>query len=471
MIQIDRDLAPPDLLPSINHLFEASAKKIRKLDKRWDPSKGTPVFTVRGEYTSRGWTEWTQGFQFGSALLQFEATGDEEFLDVGRRATVSVMAPHLSHTGVHDHGFNNVSTYGNLLRMMTEGTIPENEWERNFYEVALKVSGAVQASRWTSIPDEQGMMNRLGYIYSFNGPHSLFSDTVRSLRSLAVSHLLGHRLMGENDRKIHLLHRLLQHAETTARFNIYFGSGRDIYDVRGRVAHESIFNISDGRYRCPSTQQGYSPFSTWTRGLAWILCGFAEELEFLQTLPASNFLHYDGKPVVLARGQEVAEAVADFFIQHTPTDGIPYWDTGAPGLAKMGDYLNRPAQLFNDYEPVDSSAAVISAQGLLRLGRYLREHGGTTHAAKASTYWQAGLTVAKTALAQPYLSPDPKHEGLILHTVYHRPNGWDYVPPGRKVPCGESSMWGDYHARELALMLKREAEGKPWMTFFAVRRA
>src|SRR5215213_1602794 len=286
MIQIDRDLTPADLLPSVSHLFEASAKKIRKLGKRWDPAKGTPVFTVKGEYTSRGWTEWTQGFQFGSALLQFEAAGDEEFLDFGRPATVSVMAPHLSHTGVHDHGFNNASTYGNLLRMMTEGAIHENEWERNFYEVALKVSGAVQASRWTSIPDEQGMMNRLGYIYSFNGPHSLFADTVRSLRSLAVSHLLGHRLMGENDRRIDLLHRMLQHAETTARFNVYFGNGRDAYDVRGRVAHESIFNLNDGRYRCPSTQQGYSPFSTWTRGLAWMLCGFAEELEFLQTLPA-----------------------------------------------------------------------------------------------------------------------------------------------------------------------------------------
>ena len=76
-----------------------------------------------------------------------------------------------------------------------------------------------------------------------------------------------------------------QHAETTARFNVYFGRGRDAYDVRGRVAHESIFNLNDGSYRCPSTQQGYSPFTTWTRGLAWILCGYAEQLEFLATLP------------------------------------------------------------------------------------------------------------------------------------------------------------------------------------------
>ena len=65
--------------------------------------------------------------------------------------TVEVMAPHISHTGVHDHGFNNVSTYGNLLRLMNEGKIPFNEWEKNFYALAIKISGAVQASRWTVI--------------------------------------------------------------------------------------------------------------------------------------------------------------------------------------------------------------------------------------------------------------------------------------------------------------------------------
>ena len=48
-----------------------------------------------------------------------------------------------------------------------------------------------------------------------------------------------------------------------------------------RTAHESIFNVKDGNFRCPDTQQGYSGFSTWTRGLAWAMCGFAEQLEWL----------------------------------------------------------------------------------------------------------------------------------------------------------------------------------------------
>ncbi len=143
---------------------------------------------------------------------------------------------------------------------------------------------------------------------------------------------------------------------------------------------------------------------------------------------------------------------------------MPYWDTGAPGLAKLGDYLGRAADPFNAHEPVDSSAAAIAAQGLLRLGHYLRKRGETE---AGERYRQAGLTVAATLFSEPYLSADPGHQGLLLHSVYHRPNGWDHIPAGFHVPCGESSMWGDYHARELALYLQRMIEGGPYLTFFA----
>jgi unsaturated chondroitin disaccharide hydrolase len=456
VLRIDTSLTAKKLLPAVQTVFSLSAKKIDRLERRWRPEAGAPVFTVKGKYTARGWTEWTQGFQFGSAILQFDATNDRAFLESGCAATLQRMASHVSHIGVHDHGFNNVSTYGNLLRLWRERRTSPNSWERNFYELALKVSGAIQAARWTQLTPE------LGYIYSFNGPHSLFSDTVRSLRALALAHHLGHCLMGERDTRISLLDRLLQHAETTARYNVYFGNGRDIYDVRGRVAHESIFNLNDGSYRCPSTQQGYSPFSTWTRGQAWILCGYAEQLKFLETLHAGELAGAGGKAAVLRRFQEVATAVADFWIERTPTDGIPYWDTGAPGLRHLRNHLDRAADPFNEHEPVDSSAAVIAAQGLLRLGNYL---SGRSEARLGRRYRQAALTIAKHLFDDPYLSRDDKHEGLILHSVYHRPNGWDCVPPGARVPHGESSMWGDYHARELALMVLREATHQPYYAF------
>src|SRR3954469_13861827 len=266
MIHIDRQRTPNDLLGAIDRFFDISAGKIHSLERSWTPSSGAPVFTVGGRYTARGWTEWTEGFQYGSALLQFDATGAREFLDLGRERTVTRMAPHLTHMGVHDHGFNNVSTYGALWRLAREGRIEDDEWEVRFYELALKVSGAVQARRWTPIPDG-------GYIHSFNGAHSLFVDTIRSLRALALAHVLGQRLFEEQDAAISLLDRLLDHARATARYNVYFGRGRDAFDVRGRTAHESLFNVANGTYRGPNSQQGYSPFTTWTRGAPWGRCG------------------------------------------------------------------------------------------------------------------------------------------------------------------------------------------------------
>jgi hypothetical protein len=168
------------------------------------------------------------------------------------------------------------------------------------------------------------------------------------------------------------------------------------------------------------------------------------------------------------------------------------WDTGAPNLHRLpADYLERPADPFNAWEPVDSSAAAIAAQGLWRLGNYLRAQAagrpvaegpsassarpasasGLRHPASgirppATRYQAAALTIARTLFSEPYLSTHPKHQGLILHSVYHRPNGWDHVAPGQKVPNGESSMWGDYHARELALLLLREARGEPYLKFY-----
>lgn len=456
MIQINNALQPADFTNRLQQFWDLSAQKITLIDNQYDTAKGSPVFTVQGQYTTRGWTEWTQGFQFGSSILQFDATGDTHFLNTGRQKTLTVMAPHISHVGVHDHGFNNVSTYGNLLRLMREGKIEFNEWEKNFYELALKISGAVQANRWT--PVKTG-----GFIHSFNGPHSLFVDTIRSCRAVVLSHSLGHVFQGEGDVVISLLDRALQHMKATADYSVFYGEGRDTYDLWGRTAHESVFNTKDGNFRCPNSQQGYTGFSTWTRGLAWAMCGFAEQLEYLQTIDKADLEPFGGWTVIEAYLLKAARATCDFYIEHTPINGIPYWDTGAPGLAKLGDYLNRPADPYNDFEPVDSSAAAIGAQGLLRLGNYLTGQGD---AENGSRYWQAGLTVLDSLLAEPYLSTDPNHQGLILHSIYHRPNGWDYVPEGSKIPYGESSMWGDYHAREVALYLQRVVNNENYYTFF-----
>ena len=220
-MRVDEKVTCQDLAKSIGNLFDLASRKTRRLARRWNPAEGSPVFTRRGKYTARGWTEWTQGFQFGIPILLFDATGGDEFLALGRENTIRFMAAHISHMGVHDHGFNNVSTYGNLRRLALEGRTRESADAIRFYELALQISGAVQAARWSALHDGTG------FIHSFNGPHSLFSDTIRSCRALMVAHQLGHCLMGENDRRISLLERTVQHITNTSRYNVYFGEGRD----------------------------------------------------------------------------------------------------------------------------------------------------------------------------------------------------------------------------------------------------
>ena len=121
------------------------------------------------------------------------------------------------------------------------------------------------------------------------------------------------------------------------------------------------------------------------------MLGFAEELEFLATLPTR---HFEQGRRQRCRQLDARSGSRDVRLLHrfaACADGIPYWDTGAPGLATLGDWGSRPADPFNDREPVDSSAAAIAAQGLLRLGHFLDDRGQD-----GTRYWQAGLRVADT---------------------------------------------------------------------------
>ncbi|MBH53937.1 MAG: glycosyl hydrolase [Opitutaceae bacterium] len=454
-MKINTAILPEDLSSALSRFWALSGQKIESIENNYDFGSGSPVFTRDGNYTAMGWTEWTEGFVYGSYFLQFDATGDDKFLEIGKKHTVGRMASHVSHIGVHDHGFNNLSCYGNWLRMIREGKIEGTKGDIDFCELALKVSGAVQASRWSKT-HEGG-----GYIYSFNGPHSLFVDTIRSCRILMVAHFLGHSLMGENDSPVSLLQRAVQHITSTAKYNIFYGEGRDSYDEWGRTAHEAVFNTNDGRFRCPNAQQGFSGLTTWTRGLSWAMVGFSEELEFIETLEDKSFADLGGKEAFKQICLKGAKATCDWFIKNTATDGITYWDGGAPNLHRLGDWRNEISNPFNGWEPIDSTAAAIGAQGLLRFGRYLG-----LDSEDGQKYWQAGLTSMQSLLTTPYLSEDENHQGLLLHSIYHQPNGWDNIPEGQKIACCESSLWGDYHIREAALYLQRIINDEPYYTFF-----
>ena len=63
-MKIDAAVSPADLLTAIRRMWEVSGAKIISIDRTMNRSKGAPVHTVAGRYQPRGWTDWTQGFEF-----------------------------------------------------------------------------------------------------------------------------------------------------------------------------------------------------------------------------------------------------------------------------------------------------------------------------------------------------------------------------------------------------------------------
>jgi hypothetical protein len=94
------------------------------------------------------------------------------------------------------------------------------------------------------------------------------------------------------------------------------------------------FDRTTGKVVFIGTHQGLSDSSTWARGEGWALYGFAE---LADELHGANYLR-------------VALHLARFVAAHLPASGVPLWDYDAPATA-----------------PVDVSAGVITAAGLLHL--------------------------------------------------------------------------------------------------------
>ena len=229
--------------------------------------------------------------------------------------------------------------------------------------------------------------------------------------------------MGENDRAISLLERMIHHAETTAQFNVYYGEGRDRYDVREAGLYTSPFLMSMTAIIAVRVRsRGIRRFRRGPGGLALDCDGLCRIARICGTLcqMTRSISTAVGMRLMIGCSKPRVQQQIIISTSITSADGIPFWDAGAPGLIEgYGDKISDP---YNGDEPVDSSAAAIAAQGLYRLGKYLDD----------ARYQQAALTVAHTLFDAPYLSEDEEHQGLILHSIYHNPNGWDYVPDGAK---------------------------------------
>ena len=166
----------------------------------------------------------------------------------------------------------------------------------------------------------------------------------------------------------------------------------------GSSYHTYYFDVESGAPKYGRTHQGHRDESTWSRGQAWAIYGFA-------------LAHrYTGDP----RFRDAADRCAAVFEAHTPADGVVYWDFD-----------------FSDpcSEPRDSSASAIAACGFLELG-------GVENAMRTvQSLWDSCATRGSET-----------SNALLLHGTQNRNSNGG---------VDEGNLWGDYFYLEALTRLTR----------------
>jgi unsaturated chondroitin disaccharide hydrolase len=392
-MKISRDIDRKKLADRFDHAFGFGISQVDRMLRKWPANRPAPVYTENGVWTRPEfmWTDWCPGFYAGMMWLAFERTGDSRWRGAAEEYT-RALEPRKFDREVHDLGFIFMSSADRWYRLLPDGD-PVKQWLRDL----LITAGTVQAYRWKASGEDH-------YIYSFHGPQSLFIDIMMNIRLLFRAHQLG----GADELK----QKAITHARTTEKYLVR-RDGPGLMDCEGMVIHEGIFNPERGDFRNLSTQQGYSPFTCWSRGLAWATYGYTD-----------TYL-YTGDGFFL----ETAERCAAYYLANTPEGGVPYWDYGAPGIPG---------------EPLDSSAAAIIAGAFLKLGGIASTRLGP------AAYRNAALTILATLTGPEFLGEgQASYEGILRHGVYHKPKNWG---------VDESVMWGDFFFMEALLMALNEVE-------------
>ena len=351
----------PDLKSKLEHAFDFAGKQLRRLITTHPDA--FPIYTRNGKWNLEGeaWTNWCEGFLGGQLWLLFQHSGDPYWRERAEHYS-RLIEPRKTDRTVHDLGFLFWSTYKRWYDQT--GDPRPNE--------VLIQAGKTMGLRYRP----QG-----AYLRSFLAEDSLFIDIMMNVGIVFYA--------AQQSGDAALAEMATRHCLTTRK-----------YLVRGdgSTAHEGIFNLQTGEFLHQSTQQGWRADSSWARGLAWALYGFGTV--YLMTGDA-RFL-------------ETAEFCARYYIEHTPSHGIPPndWDEPHPAL------------------PYESSAAAIAASGLLNLAQL------SPDPTRAQAYHQYALTILTTLTSSEFLADqDEGWEGLIKRGMYHQRKG---------LGVDESVMWGDY---------------------------
>jgi unsaturated chondroitin disaccharide hydrolase len=341
-----------------------------------------PMYTLNGAWKHEGppWTRWCDGFLPGMMFLFLRYLGPDKpdskfWLDHAIRYT-KPLEERKTDGDVHDLGFIFFSTY--------------YRWHALYRDKAVR-DVLIQGGR--ALAQRFGQSGQ--YLRSFVSEDSLFIDIMMNVG------LIFYAARETNDKSLRDI--AVRHCITTRRC---------LVRGDGSTAQEGLFDLETGEFLRQTTHQGYRGDSCWSRGLTWALYGFTVSYEYSRD---PRFLH-------------TAESCADYYITHTPADGVPPWDYNAPPE-------NRSV--------MDSSAAAIAAAGLLRLCRHIADP------MKGHFYWSTAIRVLRTLSTRYLAVDDPNWGGILKGGIYYLNKG---------LGIEESVMWGEYfftEALEEALRIMR----------------
>jgi unsaturated chondroitin disaccharide hydrolase len=291
---------------------------------------------------------WTQGFFPGLLWLLDDWKGDGSLREAARTWTAPLEVQKTNRT-THDLGFKFVPSFVRGF---------ERKGDAAWRDVALAAAASL-AARFDA---RVGAIRCCEWNPDWKDP--VVVDTMMNVELL----LWGARNGGEAAWR----DLALSHARVSAR---------DLVRADGGTYHVADYEPSTGALRWRGTFQGYADASTWSRGQAWALLGFA------------RVARETGDADALA----AAKKTAAYWERHVPAGGVPSWDFDAPGFE------------------ADSSAAAVGALGLLELAALAGGPDGDR--------WRAVAETTLETLASATYLDRSRGEALLAHGVADLPHG------------------------------------------------
>lgn len=333
-----------------NRVFAMAAEQCKLMDKQLNDSNSPRTFTPQGIFVPTTLSWWCSGFYPGTMWYIYKQTGDEQIKALADKHTRKLADVAACASG-HDIGFQYWCSYGNGLL----------ETDNKDYLPTLEEASAMLARRFNPTV---GCIRSWGRVDDTND------------FQVIIDNMMNLELLMEASR-LFKCDSLANIANTHAKTTI-----ANHYRDNNTCYHVLHYDQTNGQCVRKRTAQGYADESSWARGQAWGLYGFA--MMYRETQDAAYL--------------EMAEKIAKALMPRLPEDGMPYWDFDCPAIP---------------YTYRDVSAGAIMASALVELS------GETKDAAFAAECKAMAEKQIRSMASDKYMCTTAGKNGcfLLMHSV------------------------------------------------------